>query len=341
MKMGRIEKIVWTLILVVALVLFLRKVSPSISEDGALSILWWPGVDFSFSVYKDHVRADHFFYDDEEQTELVIPDRIWFKPVTEIRYGFCFMTTPLVKLEIGKYVERIGEGAFSSVRTLREVIGGENIKYIEDSAFYTCYELRYVEFGEKLEYIGRQAFRGCGFESISTSDKLEHIGNAAFKGAKLEKIHIPDTLSDIGSMALKDTPWMEKQPANAEGFAIVGDGVLVRYDGTDTSIRIPEGVKNIMYLYDNTYADVEFLIPDTVTTIGAEIFETAENKVMLYVPASVTKMGDWLPDFTFPFTSLGESDKNIHIITTKDTAAHLHAADTGISFEIVAELPEY
>ena len=340
MKMGRVEKIVWTLILVVALALFLKKVSPSISEDGALDIDWWPGVDFSFSVYADHVRADRF--DDEEQTELVIPDRIWFKPVTEIRTGFCLISFPsLEKVEIGKYVERIGRDAFGSVRTLREVTGGENVKYIDESAFSMCEELEYVEFGENLEYIGRQAFWCCGFESLATSDELEHVGNSAFEDSSLKEIHIPDTLSDIGSMAFLNTPWLEKQPADAEGFAIVGDGVLTRYDGTDSVIRIPEGVKNITYLYDNTYSDVEIYVPDTVTTIGAKLFENVEHMITFYIPASVTEIARWFDKNMDELIPTETNYRNLHIITTENSVAHQYALDRGISFEIVEELPEY
>ena len=339
MKMGRIEKRVWTLILVVALVLFFKKVSPSISEDGALAIRWWPGVDFSFIVYTDHVCAD--FIDDEEQTELVIPDRIWFKPVTEIAIGFCLPFTSLEKVEIGKYVERIGRAAFEGVRTLREVTGGENVKYIEECAFSMCKELEYVEFGGELEYIGRHAFWCCGFESIATSDELEHVGYAAFEDSSLEEIHIPDKLSDMGSMALRNTPWVEKQPANGEGFAIVGDGVLVRYDGTDTGIRIPEGVKNIMYLYENTYADVEIYVPDTVTTIGAKLFEEVEHRITFYIPASVTEIARWSDTHTDELIPTETNYRNLHIITTENSTAHQYAVDRGISYEIVDALPEY
>ena len=337
----RIVKIGVLLVAVmVALGLFLKKVHPSITEDGALHLKWWPGVDFCICVYKDHVMACHF--NDMDMKVLEIPDTILGKPVTEIREYFAYNVIPLEKIILGDNVERIGESAFNSMSTIKEVIGGKNVKYVDSFAFLWCSSLEYVEFGDNLEMIGDSAFLHTSIKCISTSDKLRYIGNYALGPSKLEEIYIPSSLSDIGVEAFWGTPWWENQKADEEGFIIIGDGVLAGYEGNESIIRVPDGVKTLMDFWDGTSCDTVVYIPDTVTSIEEYIFGAVEHQLTLYIPASVTRITNfpegWQPKLTSRFE---DYEHNLHIITTENSTAHQYAVDRGISFKIVEELPEY
>ena len=187
------------------------------------------------------------------------------------------------------------------------------------------------------------AFADTSITNISTTDKLRYIGNGVFNDSKLEEIYIPSDLSEIGFAAFVNTPWMEKQKADVDGFVIIADGVLAGYEGNESIIKIPDGVKTLMYFWEGTSCDTVVYIPDTVTSVKEFVFRFVEHPLTLYIPASVTRIAEWPDGGNQELVSsfYGEYEHNLHIITTENSTAHQYALDRGISFEIVEELPEY
>ncbi len=78
--------------------------------------------------------------------------------------------------------EKLGEGAFSYMRSLKSVKSGAKLTEIADSAFYYCSVLESVTFAS-VEKIGKNAFAYTALKSADLS-KTTEIGDYAFTGAE-------------------------------------------------------------------------------------------------------------------------------------------------------------
>ena len=56
---------------------------------------------------------------------------------------------------------------------------------------------------------------------------------------------IPNNVTYIAPFAFDKTKWMEDFQASNQEFLIVGDGILLAYNGGKSHVTIPEGVKRI------------------------------------------------------------------------------------------------
>ena len=133
-----------------------------------------------------------------------------------------------------------------------DTLGGYPVVAIGSGAFYENAIATSVKFGSKLEIIGSSAFNGCQM---------------------LEKVEIPETVWAIYPDAFTDTPWYKS--LTKDEFVIVGDSVLLKYNGNDTKVVIPDTVKHLsaVFLGNETIKDVT--IPDSVYTVGCAAFSSS------------------------------------------------------------------
>ena len=124
-----------------------------------------------------------------------------------------------------------------------------------------------VSIGNRVTTIGDRAFEWCeSLVSVTIPDSVTTIGDYAFEGCNnLTNVTIPDTVTRIGDWAFDQTPWLE----SLGDFAIV-NGILLRYQGEDTSVTVPKTVSKIS---------------------GA--FCYCENITDITIPASVTEFSSW------------------------------------------------
>ncbi len=88
----------------------------------------------------------------------------------------------------------------------------------------------------------------------------------------------------------------------------IKNGVLVRYNGNDKDVVIPDGVTSIgAGVFMDCFRLVSITIPDGVTSIGEDAFEFCESLTDITIPKSVTSIGEYafghcqsLTDITIP-----------------------------------------
>lgn len=188
-------------------------------------------------------------------------------------------------------IQVIGQEAFRENTFLTEVNFPDSLRIIDDKAFFDCTALKSIRIPNGVTKIGKKAFYRC---------------------TALQTVDIPSSVREIRNQAFAGTPWIDHYP---EDYVVVGDGILIRYNGSDSVLHLPTSVKRIGV---NVFCDCHeitevvlpygvveigwgaFLgcsslknvnIPDSVTTIGAKVFAFCSALTHLVIPPSVTTMG--------------------------------------------------
>jgi len=145
-----------------------------------------------------------------------------------------------------------------------------------------------------LTSIGENCFSYCPklyIVTFNTSAKIKSIGNNCFyycpKLTNVANLEKQTTLTDIGSSVFGLTPYMDEQTNEFVMFA----NVLVKYNGTDTEVKVPSGTKAIADAFfgkDITSID----LGDKLVTVGNNAFYGCKNLESITLPATCTTVGD-------------------------------------------------
>lgn len=150
------------------------------------------------------------FVDGTDDT-LVIPSAV--TTIGDFAFYGCGMTTQGENLEtvpvgidiliISDSVEYIGQSAFYSFISLREVVIGNGVQTIGEKAFQKCTALEKVTFGTGLKTIGTKAFYKCGkLAQIQLPDNITHVGDYAFYNCEeLRSVDLGNGVTHIGKFA--------------------------------------------------------------------------------------------------------------------------------------------
>lgn len=167
----------------------------------------------------------------------------------------------------GVPVTAIGENAFIYAPVVNLILPN-TLEVIKNGAFYNCAALTSVKIPENVSVIEDYAFYCC---------------------TMLKEVYIPLNCADIGGLAFYGTPWFES--LNAE-FKILGDGILIDYNGAGGKVIIPSGVKNLSSaFYQNTQV-TSVILPSTAVKIGNAAFNGCTSLTSIDITESVTYIGD-------------------------------------------------
>ena len=268
-----------------------------------------------------------------EDTNIVIPARYKWKPVTEIAIWAFRDCDSLTSVVIGNNVTEIGHAAFARCRSLTSVVIGNSVTKIGEGAFYWCKSLTSVVIPDSVTVIGDAAFAGCdSLASITVDDNNEYYksidGNLYTKdGKKLiqyaigksdTEFIIPNGVTEIGDHALEhsyktildpDTGEIECDPDTGH-LLLVGSSNIKKivipdsvtkigssafaWCGSLTSIVIPDSVTEIgNYAFADCDSLTSVVIPDSVTVIGERSFYSCTNLTSVVIGDSVTEIGSY------------------------------------------------
>ena len=138
--------------------------------------------------------------------------------------------------------------------------------------------------GNPVTSIGDWAFFQCNsLTSITIPDSVTSIGSGAFQNCtSLTSITIPDSVTSIGIGAFYNCTSLTKIEVGVENVNYANvSGVLFNKD------------KTLLHAYPAGKAGANYVIPDSVTSIGNYAFAFCESLTSITIPDSVTSIGDY------------------------------------------------
>ena len=245
-------------------------------------------------------------------TSVTIPNS-----VTSIGYSAFFECPGLTSVTIGNSVNEIGDQAFNGCSGLTTVTIPNSVTSIGKYAFAGCFGLKTftIEDGQNLIafesgvlyalsiehlYIGRNwSYSDSG--AISNDIKSVEIGNSVTKlpfGAfyncsRLTSVTIPNSVTSIGRSAFDGCSGLKKSAYPSGLNDPFSYGVRIQYprEGAiieDGFVFGPE--KNAIYFAPFSL-EGEYVIPESVSSIGAKAFSRCSGLTSVIIPNAVTSIG--------------------------------------------------
>lgn len=252
-------------------------------------------------------------------------------------------------LQVRDGVTVLGTGAFSGCTSLESAVLPDSMTDMGASTFssakFTSFhiptgltelksdvfsdsQLTSITIPDGIKVIGESAFLRCnGLTSIVIPEGVTTIGRNAFYACRyLENIEIPSTVTSVGDDAFSSTPWQNNQTG-----PIIINSVYYLYQGQDTSLTIPEGIKTICpYAFESCTTLEEITIPEGVTTIGRNAFYYTTALQKITIPQSVKEIG--------VYAFYGHS-QDLVIYGYNGTYAESYANENSIPFESLGDEP--
>ena len=221
-------------------------------------------------------------------------------PVTLIGRGVFLGCSSLTSVIIPDSITSIGSLAFSGCTSLTSVTIPDSVTSIGVQAFYYCTSLTSVIIPDGVTSIGESAFNSCdSLTSVTIGNGVTSIGNYALSGCiSLTSVTIPDSVTSIGYGAFS--------------YCTSLTSFYGKFSSEDRCCLI---VDDIFVAFAPACGKTSYIIPDSVTSIGAQAFYYCNSLTSVTIPDGVTEIGDWafygctsLTSVTIPnsVTSIGD-----------------------------------
>ena len=151
---------------------------------------------------------------------------------------------------------------------------------LADQAYYKKSDLTEFTIPSDIREIGEFAFARSGLTRITIPEGVTRIGYGAFYHCdSLNQVTLPSTIEEIEPEAFEKTGWIENWKKSGSGtFLTAGNGILLAYNGKDSTVNIPEGVRMIAPGVFAGHTEIQSVIlPDSLEVIGEGAFENCSR----------------------------------------------------------------
>lgn len=189
--------------------------------------------------------------------------------------------TNILRVVIPEGVATIGDGVFEG-RDIVSVSLPESLVKIGNRAFADCRFITNLDLPQNVLIIGDEAFAGCNLLDIELSATVRSVGKDALKG----------TVRQVAEENTESVGIVGKEQKCVE-FTINEKGCLRKYNGNNTDVVVPQGVKSIgINAFYNCNNIKSIILPEGLISIGAYAFRGCTNLTSINIPKSVTKIAD-------------------------------------------------
>jgi hypothetical protein len=228
-------------------------------------------------------------------TSVAIPNSV--TSIGDYAFQSC---TELTSVSIPETVTSLGNWTFDKCEKLESVNIPNSVTSIGEHTFGACTGLTSVTIPSSVTSIGSNAFYGCtGLTSVTIPSSVTSIGSSAFSGCTgLTSVTIPSSVTSIGSNAFYGCTGLVKSAYPNSISKPFSNGVAVPYPTDDALIEdgfIWSSDKTELYFVPFDYPG-EFVIPNSVTSIGDYAFQSCTELTSVSIPETVTSLGNWTFD---------------------------------------------
>lgn len=170
----------------------------------------------------------------------------------------------------GKKILSIGEGCFSKLEELEEVVLPPALEVISTRAFDECCNLKKINFPSNLKVIGDLAFYKTALQNIHFPSSLFYIGEFSFSNTDIEKITLPGNMVSIGHYAFCNCKKL-REVYFSDGIKLIGKAAFL----------------DCVNLKKVT-------LPNSLEIIKAEAFCNCESLKEIDIPESVIEVEDYV-----------------------------------------------
>ena len=177
---------------------------------------------------------------------------------------------------------------------------------IGDYAFIYCSGIKELSLGESVKTIGNYSFEyNSKLEKVTVKGNLESVGTNIFYSAPVTELAVGEKVSSLSSIFYGMENLEKIEVAESNGTYSSQDGVLYNKEKTElirypqkkadvAEYEIPEGVEEIRnYGFYRNGNLQEVVFPESLKTIGDNVFYACESLTKADIPDGVESIGDY------------------------------------------------